>query len=63
MPEFEDMAIYCTMDFFKQEYLVINMFFYFSIKNICGRSLEAPRRGASNEHPQMFFMEKLRNLY
>ena len=35
------------------------IFFLFIDKNICcGYSLEAPRQGASNEHPQYVFVKK-----
>ena len=42
-----------------------DMFSYFSKKNICsGYSLEAPRRGASNEYPQhMFSWKNKKNVY
>ena len=43
----------------------LGYFSYFSIKNniCCGYSLEAPRRGASNEYPQhMFYGELEKNI-
>ena len=40
------------------------MFFLFLYKNICcGYSLEAPRRGASNEYPQHTFLWRIRENY
>ena len=37
----------------------VNIFFLFLNENICcGYSLEAPRRGASNEYPQHVFIKK-----
>ena len=43
----------------------ILIFFLFSAQNIdCGYSLEPPRRGGSNEHPQsMFEQNKKNNVY
>ena len=36
-----------------------DIFFLFLHENVCcGYSLEAPRRGASNEYPQHVFLEK-----
>ena len=43
--------------------IILGQFFLFLHNNICcGYSLEAPRRGASNEYPQHMFygeMEKI----
>ena len=37
------------------------MFFLFLDENICcGYSLEAPRRGASNEYPQHMFLSRIK---
>ena len=50
---------YCTRELVKQEYqvIILGQFFLFLYKNICcGYSLEAPRRGASNEYPQHMFL-------
>ena len=43
----------------------LGYFSYFSIKNniCCGYSLEAPRRGASNEYPQHMFYGELEKKY
>ena len=40
--------------------------FYISAQNIdCGKSLEPPRRGSSNEYPQSMFLSrnKINNVY
>ena len=50
----------------KEEYLVIILgyLFLFLLKNICcGYSLEAPRRGASNEYPQHIFLLRNKKNY
>ena len=51
-------------DFFSDKILLI--FFMFLLKNIdCGNSLEPPRLGGSNEHPQSMFLSrnKKTNVY
>ena len=40
------------------------LFFLFLLKNIaCGYSLEAPRRGGSNEYPQSMFSAEMWKKY
>ena len=54
--------IYIALDaFFNQK---VSLFFLFLDENICcGCSLEAPRRGASNEYPQHVFVKKKKTIY
>ena len=44
--------------------IILGYFFLFLHKKICcGYSLEAPRRGASNEYPQHMFSWRTREHY
>ena len=44
--------------------IILGLFFLFIHKNICcGYSLEAPRRGASNEYPQHVFLWGIQENY